>query len=98
MNVRGCWLYGSGLRPNKCLELRVKDLDSTRGKLTIRQGKDDKDRITMLPRKLHPTLQDQLVAVSRQQEHRLNVAVVSGFTSKRLFYTFVDLLRVPASL
>jgi site-specific recombinase XerD len=34
------------------LRLRVKDLDFARGTLTIREGKGDKDRITMLPRNL----------------------------------------------
>lgn len=48
-------LYGSGLRLMECLRLRVKDLDFTYGQLTIRDGKGEKDRVTMLPgRSLQP--------------------------------------------
>lgn len=42
-------LYGSGLRLNECLELRVKDVDFERRQLTVRRGKGAKDRVTMLP-------------------------------------------------
>ena len=48
----GGLLYGSGLRLMECLRLRVKDVDFTYGQLTIRDGKGEKDRITMLPDKL----------------------------------------------
>ena len=43
--------YGSGLRLQELVTLRVKDLDLGRGLLTIRGGKGDKDRVTMLPHK-----------------------------------------------
>ena len=42
-------LYGAGLRLDECLELRVKDLDFERDRITVRQGKGRKDRVTMLP-------------------------------------------------
>ena len=42
-------MYGSGLRLLECLALRVKDLDLTRCELTVRRGKGEKDRITMIP-------------------------------------------------
>lgn len=41
-------LYGSGLRLMECLRLRVKDLDFTAGQVLIRDGKGEKDRVTML--------------------------------------------------
>src|SRR5690606_16307065 len=41
--------YGGGLRLLECLRLRVKDLDLNRCELTIRDGKGQKDRVTMLP-------------------------------------------------
>ncbi len=52
-------LYGSGLRLAEALRLRVKDLDFERGSLTVRSGKGDKDRLTMLPPSLAPALRKQ---------------------------------------
>jgi integrase len=42
-------LYGAGLRLMECCRLRVKDIDFSRNEITIRSGKGDKDRYTMLP-------------------------------------------------
>lgn len=52
----GGLLYGSGLRLMECLRLRVKDIDLTCGQVTVRDGKGEKDRITMLPSKLKQAL------------------------------------------
>ena len=46
--IVGLLLYGAGLRLGECLELRVKDLDFDLGQITIRRGKGQKDRVTML--------------------------------------------------
>jgi len=51
-------LYGSGLRLMECLRLRVRDLDT--GQITVRGGKGDKDRRTMLPQTLVEPLRRQL--------------------------------------
>ena len=53
-------LYGSGMRLLESLGLRVKDLDFGRGEITVRQGKGQKDRVTMLPGALFQPLQDHL--------------------------------------
>ena len=42
-------LYGCGLRLLECLRLRIKDVDFARLQITVRGGKGDKDRVTMLP-------------------------------------------------
>ena len=42
--------YGAGLRLSELMSLRIKDIDLDRGTLTVRQGKGDKDRVTMLPK------------------------------------------------
>ncbi|HUJ43227.1 MAG TPA: integron integrase [Opitutaceae bacterium] len=52
--------YGSGLRLMELLRLRVKDVDLERGQLTIRGGKGDKDRVTVLPARLVNPLTDHL--------------------------------------
>src|SRR5580765_929189 len=49
-------LYGSGLRLMESLRLRVKDIDFTYGQISVRDGKGEKDRITMLPAKLKQPL------------------------------------------
>lgn len=49
MRIVGLLLYGAGLRLGECLELRVKDLDFGLNQITIRRGKGQKDRVTMLP-------------------------------------------------
>lgn len=41
-------LYGSELRVNECLRLRVQNLDLTNQSLTVRDGKGKEDRVTLL--------------------------------------------------
>ncbi|GAB4539066.1 MAG: hypothetical protein Kow0063_27530 [Anaerolineae bacterium] len=53
-------LYGSGLRLLECLRLWVKDLDFAYRQITVRDGKGEKDRVTMLPQSLIPALQQHL--------------------------------------
>jgi len=53
-------IYGGGLRLQECLQLRVKDVDFERGCLTIRSGKGDKDRQTLLPESFKDDLQRHL--------------------------------------
>jgi len=56
-------LYGTGMRLMECLRLRVKDMDFSRREITIREGKGNKDRRTMVPVSLIPALAEQLDAV-----------------------------------
>ncbi|MBZ0134366.1 MAG: integron integrase, partial [Rhodanobacter sp.] len=53
-------LYGTGMRLMECLRLRVKDVDFARGEITVREGKGDKDRRTMLPRALAEPLRREV--------------------------------------
>lgn len=53
-------MYASGLRLMECIRLRVADLDFEQQQLTVRNEKGAKDRFTLLPRVLHPTLHEQL--------------------------------------
>jgi integron integrase len=53
-------LYGSGLRVSECVRLRVKDVDFGQRHLAVRDGKGAKDRITLLPEAVIPTLKEIL--------------------------------------
>ena len=61
-------LYGSGMRLIECLRLRVKDVDFATGRITVREGKGDKDRMTMVPDALREELQQHLVRVKLLHE------------------------------
>lgn len=54
-------MYGTGLRVNEALRLRVHDIDFDTGEITVRAGKGDKDRKTMLPQSLVPAMLAHLV-------------------------------------
>lgn len=56
----GHLLYGCGLRIGEALDLRIKDIDFRRKVVTIRSGKGDKDRTTVLPAVVLAGLGDQL--------------------------------------
>ena len=51
-------MYGSGLRLLELLRLRIKDVDLMRGLITVRGGKGDKDRVTVLPETLTGRLRE----------------------------------------
>ena len=53
-------LYGTGMRLLEALRLRVKDVEFARREIVIREGKGNKDRITVLPENLILPLQAQL--------------------------------------
>ena len=57
-------LYGSGLRLMECMRLRVKDIDFEYRQITVRDGKGQKDRRTMLPNTLVEQLKQQVDKVS----------------------------------
>lgn len=64
-------LYGSGMRLMEVLRLRVKDVEFARLEILIRDGKGQKDRVTMLPRKLAAPLELHLQRVRALHEKDL---------------------------
>lgn len=64
-------LYGSGLRLSECVALRVKDVCFERWEVVVREGKGDKDRVTMLPHVVEPRLREHLNAVKLLHERDL---------------------------
>jgi integron integrase len=80
-------MYGSGLRVTEAVSLRVKDVDLKSRSVTVRSGKGDKDRITVLPERLVDPLHEQLADARRmwQQDTRHSqfaVALPDGFARK----------------
>jgi integron integrase len=65
-------LYGAGLRLMECVRLRVKDVDFEYHQITVRDGKGQKDRITMLPESSIELLKHQLDKTRVLHRHDLN--------------------------
>lgn len=61
-------LYGTGMRLLEVMRLRVKDVDFAANQITVRGGKGDRDRVTMLPERLKGPLLRHLAVVRRQHE------------------------------
>lgn len=59
-------LYGSGLRLNECLSLRILDVDFGRSEITVRRGKGNKDRRTVLPDFVVPGLK---MAITKAEQY-----------------------------
>ena len=60
--ISECILFFDKRHPPEleCVRLRVKDVDFARLQITVREGKGDKDRVTMLPPSLVVHLQRRL--------------------------------------
>jgi len=61
-------MYGSGLRLQECLALRIKDVEFDRRVLVVRDGKGRKDRETVFPGRLMDPLREQLQRVRSRHE------------------------------
>ena len=64
-------LYGTGMRLNELLNLRILDLDFDRGEIIVRYGKGSKDRHVMLPQSLVPELKQHIQKVKKINEQDL---------------------------
>jgi len=65
-------LYGAGLRLMELARLRVKDIDMDLNTLTVRSGKGDKDRTTVLPATVKDRLKSHLTEVKSMHENDLS--------------------------
>lgn len=65
-------IYGSGLRVQELITLRVKDLDFSAGRISVRAGKGSKDRETILPVSLRTRLEQHLFKVREVHVQDLN--------------------------
>ena len=75
-------LYGAGLRLTEALRLRVKDVEFSRREILVRDGKGQKDRVTVLPGTVIAVLQEYLLKVKRLHERDL----AEGFGRANLPY------------
>ncbi len=64
-------LYGSGLRLLECAQLRVKDVDLKRLEIRLKRGKGAKDRITVLPAAVRPTIITHLDTCRRRHDREV---------------------------
>lgn len=64
-------IYGGGLRLSEAVQLRVKDIDVAAGSVTVRSGKGDVDRVTLLARQLEASLNRHLQWVKTVHQHDL---------------------------
>jgi integrase len=78
-------LYGAGLRLTECLQFRVKDIDFTANQMVVRDGKGQKDRLTMLPAMVKEPLTAHLNRVRQLHQQDLG----EGFCKLRHCYSLV---------
>ncbi|MBW2431272.1 MAG: integron integrase [Deltaproteobacteria bacterium] len=64
-------IYGAGLRLMECLRLRIKDVDFSYNQITVRDGKGQQDRITVLPDIVKHPLKEHLKRVWKQHQNDL---------------------------
>ena len=64
-------LYGTGMRLMEAVRLRVRDVDFHYRQITVRNGKGNKDRVTVLPGLLFEPLKAHLVRVKALHEKDL---------------------------
>ena len=84
-------IYGSGVRLLECCRTRVKDVDLERRELTVRDGRGEKDRVTVLPETLLKPLANQLRRVRAQ--HQRDLRQGAGFVE--LPYALATRQEIP---
>ena len=96
--------YGAGLRLSELTRLRIEDVDLCEGTLTIRRGRGDRDRVTVLPRSLKVELARQIEAAreiwQEDREAKLDgvwLPGAQGLKDSRLGETFEAFWLFPAS-
>ena len=89
-------LYGSGLRLMECVRLRVKDIDFGYARITVRDTKGNKDRVTMLPINLASALERHLQKGKAQHEQDLEDGFGSVYLPHALATKFPNAPRAWA--
>jgi len=69
-------MYGSGLRVSEACRLRVKDIDFARYVITVRAGKGNKDRTTLLPPSCAQPLHTHIQIAEQQLTSRIETNAI----------------------
>ncbi len=77
-------LYGAGLRLMECIRLRVADIDFNQSQIIVREGKGNKDRVTMLPQLVQEPLMIHLKRVRLLHEQDLDNGYGNVYLPKAL--------------
>lgn len=64
--------YGTGMRLMELLKLRLKDLDFGNGRIAVRDGKGEKDRVVPMPQTLKKVLKARVELTLKQHESDLH--------------------------
>lgn len=80
-------LYGAGLRISECLRLRIKDIDFEYQTITVRSGKGNKDRTTLLPASLIEPIKRQVKHArwSYEKDRKKQIGVTLPFALARKY-------------
>jgi len=84
--IIGRLLYGSGMRLMECMRLRVKDVNFEMRTVTVRDPKNNRDRVTVLPSSVIDPLRTHLKRVAIQHEEDLRL----GFGSVELPFALAN--------
>lgn len=85
-------LYSSGLRKQELLNLKIEDINSDRMMITVRQGKGNKDRVTVLSPKILSILRIYF------KEWRPKIYLFEGGNGKQYSHTSVSRIMKNAAL
>lgn len=72
-------MYGGGLRHKECRRLRIKDLQIDEGTILVRDGKGEKDRITVLPSQVRAAVIEQIERCRQHHKHDLEMGAGEVF-------------------
>jgi integron integrase len=73
-------MYGAGLRVLECVRLRIKEIEFARSEIMVRDGKGQRDRVTLLPERTKQPLSAQIAFARAIQASDLQ----AGFSSVHL--------------
>jgi integron integrase len=84
---------GSGLRLIEGLRLRVQDVDVSLHEVSVRDGKGEKDRLTLFPAALHTVMHAPLERVRMLHEHDLAAGYGRGYLPHALARKYLNAKR-----